>query len=149
MAGVLIAAIGIALVVFIAPIAKGTKRGKRLPGPPTVPIFGNVLQLPPRKVWEKLHEWGQTYGWFSSLSLLCLSLYRCDTGGIYSIRLFNTPCLVLNTVAAAREVLEGKSALYSNRPLPKIIELYVVMDVITHAPTITPLLVVDSTRALS
>ncbi|KAI0788021.1 cytochrome P450 [Fomes fomentarius] len=104
MAGVLIAAI-IALVVFIAPFAKGTKRGKRLPGPPTVPIFGNVLQLPPRKVWEKFHEWGQTYG------------------GIYSIRLFNTPCLVLNSVAAAREVLEGKSALYSNRPLPKIIEL--------------------------
>ncbi|KAI0709905.1 cytochrome P450 [Earliella scabrosa] len=96
----------VAFLVFLAVLAKGwRRRGKPLPGPPGVPLFGNVLQLPQRKVWEKLHEWGQTYG------------------GIYSIRLFGTPCLVLNTVAAARETLEGRSALYSNRPLPKIIEL--------------------------
>ena len=53
----------VAFLVFLAVFAKGwRRRGKPLPGPPGVPLFGNVLQLPQRKVWEKLHEWGQTYG---------------------------------------------------------------------------------------
>ncbi len=39
--------------------------------------------------------------------------------------LFGTPLLVLNTAEAGRELLDRKSALYSNRPLPKIIEMYV------------------------
>ncbi len=41
------------------------------------------------------------------------------------MRLFWTPLLALNTLEAGRELLDKKSALYSNRPLPKIIEMYV------------------------
>ena len=46
-------------------------------------------------------------------------------GPIYQIRIFSTPLLVLNTAEAARETLDAKSALYANRPLPKIIEMSV------------------------
>ena len=33
------------------------------PGPPTIPIFGNLHQLPVDKPHLKLQEWAQEYGW--------------------------------------------------------------------------------------
>ncbi|TFK91405.1 cytochrome P450 [Polyporus arcularius HHB13444] len=98
-------AIGLALVAYLAFFAKGRSRGRPFPGPKPVPVLGNALQMPRKNVWEKLHEWGQIYG------------------GIYSISLFGTPLLVLNTAEAGHELLNKKFAIYSNRPLPKIVEM--------------------------
>ncbi|RPD61026.1 cytochrome P450 [Lentinus tigrinus ALCF2SS1-7] len=98
-------ALALAFVAYFAFFAKGRARGRPFPGPRPIPILGNALQMPRTKVWEKLYEWGQIYG------------------RIYSISLFGTPLLILNTAEAGRELLDKKSALYSNRPLPKIIEM--------------------------
>ncbi|KAI0711889.1 cytochrome P450 [Cerioporus squamosus] len=98
-------ALVIAVVACLVVLSKCRARGRPFPGPRPVPILGNALQMPRAKVWEKLYEWGQIYG------------------GICSISLFGTPLLILNTAEAGRELLDKKSALYSNRPLPKIIEM--------------------------
>ncbi|RDX49713.1 cytochrome P450 [Lentinus brumalis] len=98
-------ALGLILVVYHTLLTNGGARGRPFPGLRCIPILGNALQIPRTKVWEKLHEWGQIHG------------------GIYSMRLFWTPLLALNTLEAGRELLDKKSALYSNRPLPKIIEM--------------------------
>ena len=141
--------LALALLAYLAFGAKGrARRGRPFPGPRPLPVLGNALQMPRTKVWERLHEWGQIYGeWPSPIRrslctyVLCADalvfvLFRrfCATatnrnldlkGGIYSISLFGTPLLIVNTAEAARELLDKKSALYSNRPLPKIIEMYV------------------------
>ncbi|PIL29859.1 cytochrome P450 [Ganoderma sinense ZZ0214-1] len=117
MASVLIA-FSILFLVYFA-LQHKRKKGTPFSGPPPAPIIGNLLQLPPTKVWERLFEWGRTYG------------------PIYQFRLFSTPLLVLNTWEAGREMLDGKSALYGNRPLPKIIEMsgFDKGVVLEHDPT--------------
>ncbi|KAI1797445.1 cytochrome P450 [Ganoderma leucocontextum] len=98
-------ALAVLVLVFFSLQHRRKNNGTPFPGPPPAPILGNLLQLPTTKVWERLFEWGRTYG------------------PIYQFRLFSTPLLVLNTWEAGREVLDGKSALYGNRPFPKIIEM--------------------------
>ena len=60
MASVLIALAVLFLVYFA--FQHKHKKGTPFPGPPPVPILGNLLQLPTTKVWERLFQWGQTYG---------------------------------------------------------------------------------------
>ncbi|KAM5544563.1 hypothetical protein V8D89_001461 [Ganoderma adspersum] len=117
MASILIA-LAVLFLVYYA-FQRKRKKGTPFPGPPPAPVLGNLLQLPTTKVWERLFQWGQTYG------------------PIYQLRLFSTPLLVLNTWEAGREVLDGKSAVYGNRPLPKIIEMsgFDKGVVLEHDPT--------------
>ncbi|TBU23875.1 cytochrome P450 [Dichomitus squalens] len=56
-------------------------------------------------IWVKLAELSKAYG------------------PIYSLRLLNTPIVVINSAEVERELLDVKSALYANRPLPKMVEL--------------------------
>lgn len=52
------------LVLFVG------RRDKRLPhGPPTLPIIGNLHQIPKKGSYLKFTEWAQTYGGFYSLKL--------------------------------------------------------------------------------
>ncbi|EJF56877.1 cytochrome P450 [Dichomitus squalens LYAD-421 SS1] len=51
-------------------------------------------------IWVKLAELSKAYG------------------PIYSLRLLNTPIVVINSAEVERELLDVKSALYANRPLP-------------------------------
>lgn len=32
------------------------------PGPPTIPVLGNLHQMPPSKPYLKFHEWSKQYG---------------------------------------------------------------------------------------
>ena len=44
-------------------------------------------------------------------------------GPIYSLQIFRTPVIVINSVEVARELMEAKSANYVTRPLTKMVEL--------------------------
>lgn len=45
------------------------------PGPPGLPIIGNVLDLPKNQEWVQYRNWGRKYGVFAPLLLIsCVSL---------------------------------------------------------------------------
>ena len=71
MASVL-AALVIIVIGYIALQLKSKKKGNPFPGPPSAPVLGNLLQLPTTKVWERLYDWGLTYGAYASRVLLSL-----------------------------------------------------------------------------
>ncbi|KAI0655744.1 cytochrome P450 [Cubamyces menziesii] len=95
-----LSAILLAIIVLRATCARFTKTYKRRypPGPLAIPVLGNVHQLPADYQQRKLAEWGRQYG------------------DVVFARFFRTPAIVLNSREAAVDLLEKRSAKYSDRP---------------------------------
>ncbi|KAH9947304.1 cytochrome P450 [Amylocystis lapponica] len=69
------------------------------PGPAGWPLIGNVLDMPPSHEWKTFAKWGEKWG-------------AC----ILSVTLLGQPMVILNSFEHAVEMLEKKSAIYSDRP---------------------------------
>lgn len=68
------------------------------PGPKPLPFVGNVFDLPSTQLERCFAQWGERYG------------------DVVYIQLFGQPMVVLHTLEAARDLLEKRSAIYSDRP---------------------------------
>ncbi|EIM84323.1 cytochrome P450 [Stereum hirsutum FP-91666 SS1] len=74
--------------------------GKRLPpGPPRLPLIGNLLQMPDDHEWLRYELWGKQYG---------SELIHVDALGSHFI--------IVNSAEAATELLDKRSSQYSDRP---------------------------------
>jgi len=75
------------------------RREKHLPpGPPTLPILGNIHQIPKKGAHFQFTEWAKQYG------------------GIYSLKLGTGTAAVLTDRRLVKQLVDKKSALYSQRP---------------------------------
>ncbi|KAJ7640502.1 cytochrome P450 [Mycena polygramma] len=68
------------------------------PGPPTVPILGNIHIFPTEYPHYKLTEWARTYG------------------GMYSLKLASATAIVVTDAAAVRELMDRRSGSTADRP---------------------------------
>ncbi|KAL1938291.1 hypothetical protein VTO73DRAFT_11742 [Trametes versicolor] len=68
------------------------------PGPRGLPVLGNALQLPLTFADRAFQEWGKTFG------------------DVVYFEIFRTRAIVLNSIEAARDLLDKRSATYSDRP---------------------------------
>ncbi|KIX97095.1 uncharacterized protein Z520_07209 [Fonsecaea multimorphosa CBS 102226] len=76
------------------------------PGPPTLPILGNLHLVPKTSLALKLKVWGEQYG------------------GIYSLKFGPSTVIVLFDRKAVNHLLDKKGAIYSERPfnyVPKLV----------------------------
>ncbi|KAF9007716.1 cytochrome P450 [Hymenopellis radicata] len=93
---------GVLFLVVAAFIAYLTRTGKREnglpPGPPTLPVLGNILSFPREYVYLKLSEWATEYG------------------GIYSLKLGSGTMIVLSSATTVEELLDQRSAYSIDRP---------------------------------
>ncbi|PPQ93153.1 hypothetical protein CVT25_010777 [Psilocybe cyanescens] len=75
------------------------RRDKNLPpGPPTIPILGNVHLLPRKFPFLRFTEWAKEYG------------------GIISLKVVNGTIVVLSDMRSITELLDDRSAELSSRP---------------------------------
>ncbi|EIN11184.1 cytochrome P450 [Punctularia strigosozonata HHB-11173 SS5] len=81
------------LVVYV----RGRRHG-RLPGPSGFPIIGNLLDMTALDDPASIKQWGRKYGELTYL------------------RVFRTPFVFINGAKAVTELLDKRSALYSDRP---------------------------------
>ncbi|KAG2154162.1 cytochrome P450 [Suillus bovinus] len=68
------------------------------PGPTPLPILGNILSLDVAQPWVTFDAWRSTYG------------------DIIYARLLNKPVVVINSEEVAKDLFEGRSTIYSDKP---------------------------------
>ncbi|EXJ84068.1 hypothetical protein A1O3_04735 [Capronia epimyces CBS 606.96] len=89
------------------------RRDKRMPpGPPTLPLLGNLHQIPITGMYKKFKEWGEEFG------------------GIYSLKLASSTVIVLYDRKAVHDLVDKKGLLYAERP-----HSY-VNDLVTHGDSL-------------
>ncbi|KAI0331701.1 cytochrome P450 [Cubamyces sp. BRFM 1775] len=87
------------LVIFIAQQLVRKRYRKALPpGPPGLPLLGNVYDIPRTTPWVTYRDLTDKYG-----DVIC-------------VRLLGHPVIVLNSLTAVSDLLEKRSAKYSDRP---------------------------------
>nr|BAK09499.1 cytochrome P450 [Postia placenta] len=100
---------GIAIfTLYLLHSVRARRKGGLPPGPPGIPILGNLLQLNPLRPHPTYLKWAQKYG------------------PIFSIKLGMQRVIVLNTAEVADELLVTRSKLYSSRP-----DLHVASDLVS------------------
>ncbi|KAK5702405.1 hypothetical protein LTR17_022332 [Elasticomyces elasticus] len=97
------------LLVALASVGLLLSTGRRPknypPGPPTLPIIGNIHQMPQRDAHLQFQKWAQEYG------------------PIYSLILGTKTLIVLSSDEAVKELLDRRSGVYSSRQ-----EMYIGQD---------------------
>ncbi|KAL2855262.1 cytochrome P450 [Aspergillus pseudodeflectus] len=80
------------------------------PGPPTLPILGNLHQIPVTGLYKQIREWGNQYG------------------GVFSLKFGSNNVIVLCDRRAVHELVDKKGLLYADRPHSYIGELLTLGD---------------------
>ncbi|OSX58605.1 hypothetical protein POSPLADRAFT_1060503 [Postia placenta MAD-698-R-SB12] len=75
-----------------------TRRLPLPPGPPRAPFLGNIHQVPLTYQHKKFAEWSQHYG------------------DLFCVQVFQKPMFIVSSIKVARDLLETRSAKYSDRP---------------------------------
>ncbi|KAJ7659531.1 putative monooxygenase [Mycena rosella] len=81
----------------------------RPPGPRRWPLIGSVLEMPRSYQWLKFAEWAKTYG------------------SIVYLEAVGQPIVVLNSAKVAKDLLDQRSSLYSDRPN------FTMANLVTHS----------------
>jgi len=77
-----------------------TKRSIALPpGPPKLPLLGNLLDMPTERAWITFADWGKKWG------------------DIVSVSVLGRHIVILNSAKTAVEMLDKKGSIYSDRPV--------------------------------
>ncbi|ERS95312.1 cytochrome P450 [Sporothrix schenckii 1099-18] len=87
---------------FVRLLMVGRRPKNYPPGPPTIPILGNIHLMPKRDLHLQLRKWADQYG------------------PVFSLILGTQTLIVLSSDQAVKDLLDKKSNIYSDRP-----ELYV------------------------
>ncbi|KAI0819828.1 cytochrome P450 [Trametes gibbosa] len=85
------------VIVFVKLLTRA--RTKLPPGPSGLPLIGSLHKMPPRYPERAFFRWGKEYG-----------------SDLVYVKLLWKSTIVLNTVEAAKDLLDKRSAKYSDRP---------------------------------
>jgi len=107
------AVLGLAALLFVVlwklKLSKIGSRPKGYPpGPPTLPIIGNLHQIPDEKRHVQFERWAREYG------------------PVYSLMLGTKVMIVLSSDQAVKDLVDKRGVIYSSRP-----EAYVAQDLIS------------------
>ncbi|KAJ7151250.1 cytochrome P450 [Mycena filopes] len=87
-----------AVVLYVLLSRRKRQSAPLPPGPPGLPIIGNMLQLPLEKQWMTYQSWAKQYG------------------DIVHVSVFGQHIIILNSEETVFDLLERRSAIYSDRP---------------------------------
>ena len=98
MALLLIAGMAFLALIMYTVLFVGHRDRRLPPGPPTLPVIGNLHQIPTKGSYFAFTEWANKYG------------------GIFSLKLGSGTAIVLTDRRLVKQLIDKKSSIYSNRP---------------------------------
>ncbi|CAL1702684.1 unnamed protein product [Somion occarium] len=84
---------------------KGSRESGLPPGPPTLPIIGNIHQFPTQSAYLRFTEWSKQYG------------------GIFSLKLASQTIIVISSPRLIRDFMDKRSGSMSDRPPSRIVDI--------------------------
>ncbi|KAI0270485.1 cytochrome P450 [Gloeopeniophorella convolvens] len=91
---------------FLRALAKSRTRPAPFPpGPPGLPVLGNLLDIPTRSPWATYARWGKQYG------------------PVTSVRVLGRLIVFVNSARAAKDLFERTGTLAMDRPVIPIIDM--------------------------
>jgi hypothetical protein len=92
-----------------------TNSKKLPPGPPGLPLLGNMFQMS-GDLWLKFTEWKHQYGSSFATHRIAFRSITVGTGSLVFLNLAGQPMLVLNSHKTAVDLLDRRAPTYSDRP---------------------------------
>ncbi|KAK5352286.1 hypothetical protein LTS03_004054 [Exophiala xenobiotica] len=93
----------------------GSRHPKMPPGPPTVPLLGNLHQIPATGLYKQFKEWSLEYG------------------GVYSLKFGPRNVIVLCDKKAVHDLWDKKGLVYAERPKNYVADIITSGDSIVFA----------------
>lgn len=116
-AGLDFAAVGFVLLLLYL-LYKKAHVGKEMtpPGPPGLPLIGNILDMPQKEAWKVYLEWGQKYSMLlSHLYLIPEEVNSILDSDILSMKVPGAHFFILNSYEAIQDLLVKRATIYSDR----------------------------------
>ncbi|EKM54990.1 uncharacterized protein PHACADRAFT_119876 [Phanerochaete carnosa HHB-10118-sp] len=89
----------ILLVRWAAQRREQKRKGSHPPGPPGLPLLGNLLDMPDNPSWTTYIRWSEEYD-----------------SDILRLNVLGSNIIIVNSLEAANDLLDKRSAIYSDRP---------------------------------
>jgi len=115
-------AAGLAIVVLLVLLAKlvNKRTASQLlypPGPKPLPFVGNLFDIPRKNDWLVYQEWAKTYGnYLRNGKRVSLIWFLLRVGDVVHTQALGQHIIILDSVKAAHDIFERRSADYSGRP---------------------------------
>ena len=104
--------VAVALLVFLK---QRLSRPPYPPGPKGLPIVGNIYDLPPSCEWITYAKWSRQFGMLPTVVKSSSFFKSIQASDVIHLNLIGTHVLVVNSSDVAVELLDKRSAIYSDR----------------------------------